>query len=199
MNGNEYRAVFTNSVGSVTSAAATLTVQFAPTVTTNPISQTVATGGNVSFTASASGNPAPMVQWQVSTDGGNTWSKLSGATSTTLTLNNVTPAMSGNTYEAVFTNSAGSIPSNAVTLTVYETQPPPPPPLLPPLPPVLSVPPLLALFDSLLGGTETVNANGTETITDSLFGIPLLVSTFDSSGKLVSVTLFGFNITFLFG
>jgi hypothetical protein len=55
------------------------------------------------------------------------------------------------------------------------------------------------MLDTLLAGTETVNANGTETITDSLFGMPLLVSTFDSAGKLGSVTLFGFDITFLFG
>jgi hypothetical protein len=51
----------------------------------------------------------------------------------------------------------------------------------------------------LFQGTETVNADGTETITDSILGIPLFVSTFDSAGNLVSVTLFGINVTFLFG
>jgi hypothetical protein len=50
-----------------------------------------------------------------------------------------------------------------------------------------------------LGGVETMNDNGTETITDSFFGIPLLVSTFGSSGHLESVDLFGsINVTFLF-
>jgi hypothetical protein len=63
----------------------------------------------------------------------------------------------------------------------------------------LKVPPLLAFFDELLGGVETVNGNGTETIVDRLFGFPLLVSTFDSSGNLVSVTMLGFNVTSLFG
>jgi hypothetical protein len=58
------------------------------------------------------------------------------------------------------------------------------------------VPGLLALFNQFLPHTEAVNANGT-TITDSLFGIPL-VETYDFSGNLVSVTLFGFIITFLF-
>jgi hypothetical protein len=48
------------------------------------------------------------------------------------------------------------------------------------------------------GGTQTVNADGTETITDSFFGIPLIVSTFDSSGGFVGVTYFGIDITFLF-
>jgi hypothetical protein len=41
---------------------------------------------------------------------------------------------------------------------------------------------------------ETVNANDTETITDSLFGITLLVSTYDGSGNFVSATLLGFTI-----
>jgi len=63
----------------------------------------------------------------------------------------------------------------------------------------LNVPPLLAFVDSLLGGVETINGNGTETITDRFFGIPLLVSTFNSQGNLVSVDLFGsINVTFLF-
>jgi hypothetical protein len=51
----------------------------------------------------------------------------------------------------------------------------------------------------LLRAVETINANGTETITDYLFGLPLLVATFDDSGNLVSVDLFGFDVTFLFG
>ena len=162
----------------------------APTIIGHPTSQTITAGASVSFTASASG--ASSVQWQVSTDGGHTFSNISGATNTTLTLNNVTLAMNGYEYEAVFTNTAGSTTTTAATLTVNPVPPPPP------APPVLNVPPLLAFFDSLLGGIETVNANGTETITDSFFGIPLIVSTFDATGRLVSVTLFGFNITFLF-
>jgi hypothetical protein len=59
------------------------------------------------------------------------------------------------------------------------------------------VPPLLALFNGFLGEVVTVNANGT-TITDSLFGFPL-VEKYDYFGNLVSVTILGFNITFLFG
>ena len=79
------------------------------------------------------------------------------------------------------------------------TAPPLSPPSPSPTPPTLNVPPLLAFLDSLLSGIEAVNANGTETITDSFFGIPLIVSTFDSHGDLMSVDLYGFfNITFLF-
>ena len=45
----------------------------APTVTTHPSNQTVRAGGTAIFTAAASGNPAPTVQWQASTNNGITW------------------------------------------------------------------------------------------------------------------------------
>jgi hypothetical protein len=64
-------------------------------------------------------------------------------------------------------------------------------------PPTLQKPFLLSLFDQLLGGVELINANGTETVVDNFFGIPL-ISTYDASGNLVSVTMFGLNLTFLF-
>ena len=67
-----------------------------------------------------------------------------------------------------------------------------------PTPPPLHTPPLLAFLDGLLGGVETVNSNGTETVTDRFFGITLFVSLYDSAGNLTSVTLFGINVTVLF-
>jgi hypothetical protein len=91
--------------------------------------------------------------------------------------------------------------NGTIDIGAFEAQPPPSPP--PPLPssnppPTLHTPSLLAFFDALLGGVETVNSNGTETVTDSFFGIPLFVSTYDSVGNLESVTLFGMNVTLLF-
>ncbi len=196
MSGNEYQAVFTNSVNSATTSAATLTVTAAvgPVITGNPSNQTATAGQSATFTASASGAPTPTVQWQVSTDGGKTFSNIGGATGTTLTLNNVTTAMNGYQYHAVFTNAGGSVTSTAAKLTVHAA--PPPPPVS--APPVLQTPPLLQFLNSLFGGgTVTINADGTETVTDTFFGIPLIVSTFDSSGKLVDAKLFGIDITFL--
>jgi hypothetical protein len=116
-NGNEYRAVFTNSYGSATSAAATLTVNTAPVVTTNPSDQTVAAGDTATFTAAASGQPAPTVQWQVSTDGGTTFSNISGATADTYSFT-ATADENGDEYCAVFTNGLGSATTSAATLTV---------------------------------------------------------------------------------
>ena len=45
------------------------------------------------------------VQWEVSTDGGTTFTNISGATSTTYTFT-ATAAENGDEYQAVFTNSA---------------------------------------------------------------------------------------------
>ncbi len=199
MNGNEYQAVFSNSAGSATTSAATLTLPVSsPSISANPASKSVVVGQSVSFTASAIGNPTPTVQWQVSSDGGKTFSNISGATSSTLTLNNVTRSMNGDQYEAVFTNSAGTATSTAATLTVSAappSPPPAPPPSQPPAPPplpVLHTPPLLAFLNSLLGAaTETVNADRSITVTNSFFGFPLLVSTYDASGNFVSATLLG--------
>lgn len=115
--GNRYRAVFTNAAGTTNSASALLTVQFVPTVTVNPVSQTVTAGTVVTFTAAATGNPTPTVQWQVSTDGGKTFSNISGATTTTLTLTAV-KSHSGYYYRALFKNSIGLATSVKASLTV---------------------------------------------------------------------------------
>jgi hypothetical protein len=118
-NGYRFRAVFTNSAGSATTAAATLTVQYAPGVTTNPQNATVNAGQSVTFTAAASGNPTPTVQWQVSTDGGSTWSNISGATSTSYTISSATAGQNGYRYRAVFLNSVGTATTAAARLTVH--------------------------------------------------------------------------------
>src|SRR6266581_4478963 len=89
----------------------------APAVTTSPSSLTITAGQTASFTAAATGTPPPTVQWQVSTDGGVSFSDIAGATSTTLTFT-ASLSQNGNLYQAVFSNSAGSATSSAATLTV---------------------------------------------------------------------------------
>lgn len=94
----------------------------APTISTQPNNQTVTAGGNISFTAAATGTPTPTVQWEVKVPGGSfqpvSGTVYSGATSNTLTITGATVAMSGNLYRAVYTNSAGSATTNEVSLTV---------------------------------------------------------------------------------
>jgi alpha-tubulin suppressor-like RCC1 family protein len=119
-NGYQFRATFTNSVGQATSSAATLSVNTPPVVTTQPVSVTVQEGQNASFEATASGQPTPSLQWQSSTNGGSTWSNISGATSTTFTILNASTTLSGHEYRTVFTNSLGKATSQAATLTVQK-------------------------------------------------------------------------------
>jgi hypothetical protein len=73
------------------------------------------------------------------------------------------------------------------------------PPNLPAAPPSPPPPlhklPVLQFIDALLSGVEKVNDNGTETVTDSLFGISLFISLYDAAGNLMSVTFFGINVT----
>src|SRR6185437_12127082 len=120
MNGYEYQAVFSNGVApNATSVAATLTVDFPPSVATQPASSAVNVGANASFTAAAAGRPQPTVQWLLSTDGGVTFAPFAGATGNTLNLTAVTAAMNGYEYQAVFSNGvAPNAASAAATLTV---------------------------------------------------------------------------------
>ncbi|MGO8872937.1 MAG: G1 family glutamic endopeptidase [Acidimicrobiales bacterium] len=122
-SGDEYEAVFANPVGTATTTAATLTVvtpppvETPPTVTTSPTSETVVAGGTATFSAGASATPAPTVQWEVSTNGGTTFTTIAGATATTYTFT-TTAGESGDEYEAVFTNPAGTAMTTAATLSV---------------------------------------------------------------------------------
>jgi Putative Ig domain/Immunoglobulin I-set domain len=117
-SGNQYRAVFTNSVGSANSSAATLTFDTAPVVTTQPAGVSVTAGQPASFSAAASGSPAPTVQWQLSTNAGATFTNIAGATTGTYNLSTTTLTENNDRYRAVFTNPAGSATSNPATLTV---------------------------------------------------------------------------------
>ena len=82
-----------------------------PVVTSQPANESVAANAPVVFSAAASGNPTPAVQWQVSANGGGTWVNTRAAF-------NASASENGYEYRSVFTNQAGSATSNVVTLTV---------------------------------------------------------------------------------
>ncbi|MBL8210917.1 MAG: hypothetical protein JNK87_09405 [Bryobacterales bacterium] len=110
-----------NCTVSLASGAATVTATFiaatAPTVTTNPQPVTVTAPNTATFTAAATGNPAPTVQWQVSTNGGGSFTDIPGATSTTLAFA-TQASQNGNRFRAMFSNTGGTAPSSAALLTV---------------------------------------------------------------------------------
>ncbi len=85
----------------------------------NPTNKSVCVGGSTTFTTSAAGGPLTY-QWQVSTDAGLTWTNISGATSSSLTLTGILQSMNGYRYRAVLTAApcAGSTNTGSATLTV---------------------------------------------------------------------------------
>lgn len=95
-------------------------VKYAPTITTQPTSQTVTEGGTATFTVVTSGTKPLSYQWQQSTDSGQSWTDIGGATDATYTTEATTTSMNGYQYRCVVSNSAGSITSDAVSLTVNE-------------------------------------------------------------------------------
>ncbi|MBI5772017.1 MAG: immunoglobulin domain-containing protein, partial [Verrucomicrobia bacterium] len=106
-----YDVIVSNTAGSVTSGAATLTVNVPPVISTPPASQTVVAGASVTFTIVVTGTPAPTYQWKRS------GVDLAGATNASLTLANVQGGDAGS-YTVVVTNPAGSLVSTAAVLTV---------------------------------------------------------------------------------
>ncbi|MBI4621594.1 MAG: immunoglobulin domain-containing protein [Verrucomicrobia bacterium] len=116
-NAGSYSVLVSNSAGNATSSTATLTVNsltLAPSISTPPASQSVTTGTAVTFTVAASGTSPLTYQWRK----GN--QDIVGATSPTYSLSNVQSGDAAN-YSVVVTNSAGSVTSNAATLTVTTT------------------------------------------------------------------------------
>ena len=106
-----YTVVITNSAGSTTSNAATLTVNVAAAINTQPASQAVNSGTTATFTVAATGTAPVSYQWRKDD------TAISGATNDTLTLSSVQSTDAGN-YTVVVTNSAGSTTSNAAMLAV---------------------------------------------------------------------------------
>ena len=84
----------------------------APQITLQPASQTVSAGQSVSFTASASGTPAPAFQWQ------RNQVDIPGATGVSYTIAAAAAADNGARFRAIATNVAGSATSNEAVLTV---------------------------------------------------------------------------------
>ena len=125
-DGTKYRALFDDGTGStVPSNAATLTVHFAPLVTTQPASnQTVAPSHTFSLTAAASGNPEPTVQWQSGESATGPWSNIGGATSTTYTGTSGGTSGDQAFYRAQFSNTVATTTTNVAIVTTGDNPPP---------------------------------------------------------------------------
>ena len=92
----------------------------APAISQQPQAVLTNVGQAATFTAAASGNPAPTWQWQISADNGVTWANATGVSATTsaYTTPALTYANNNNQYRAKATNSQGVATTNAATLTL---------------------------------------------------------------------------------
>ncbi len=129
-NGAGVMVVATNSYGSATSTAATLTVaqtSTPPSITTQPASASVNAGTTATFTVGASGSPAPGYQWYFTPTGGSATALtdgngITGSATATLRITTVNPQEAG-AYYAVATNLGGTATSSSATLTVVNAGP----------------------------------------------------------------------------
>jgi len=121
-SGSTFAVVVTNIAGTVTSGAATLTVNaapVAPTITTQPGNQTVIAGQTATFGVAATGTAPLNYQWKKS------GTAISGATSASYTTPATTSSDNGAQFTVVVSNTAGSVTSNVATLTVSSVTTPP--------------------------------------------------------------------------
>lgn len=120
-NGYQYQCVVSGTCPpTATSSAATLTVHAPVVVTSSPANAEVCAGTGATFSVSGSSVPAINYQWQVSTDGGTSWTNLAGSTSSTYTATSTNIVMNNNRYRCLLSNNTCTTPvaSAAAVLTV---------------------------------------------------------------------------------
>jgi hypothetical protein len=158
-NSGGYYVIVSNAVGMATSTAATLAVTpLAPYFTTQPVGAAVTGGTSHTFTGAANGTQPIIYQWQHNS------TNLPGATSASLTLNNISINNAG-PYVLLASNLAGITPSFTAQLTVYQV-------------PTLSG----ALTNQL------VDAGGSVVLSPNVLGTPTLVYSWRFNGQPIANT-----------
>src|SRR5207302_189343 len=117
-SGAQFTVVVSNAVGSVTSNAAALTVTSArhpPTITTHPTSQNHSSWQTTTSTSAPAITAAQRHQWQ------KNGTAIGAATAASYTTPATTAADNGDQFTVVVSNAAGSLTSNAASLTVTTT------------------------------------------------------------------------------
>ncbi|MGA2296847.1 MAG: choice-of-anchor V domain-containing protein [FCB group bacterium] len=106
-----YECIVTGTCGSpITSSQVTLTVNISPSITQNPVSQSIQEGGNIDFTVIADGTNISY-QWQ------KNGTDINGANTNDYHINALKLSDSGD-YACKITNICNSVTSNSAHLTV---------------------------------------------------------------------------------
>jgi hypothetical protein len=114
-SGATFRVMVTNSLKSIMSNSATLTVNLAsvgPSITTQPANQTVTVGQTATFSVVAAGTAPLTYQWQKNNV------NISGATAGSYTTPATLSGDNGAAFRVMVTNPVTSIMSNPASLTV---------------------------------------------------------------------------------
>jgi len=105
-----YLCTVSTTCGSTESAAAQLTVDVAPAITTQPIGQSACAGATASLSVAATG-PSLTYQWRRNAQ------PLTGAIAPTLAFPSLAPSSAGS-YDCIVANICGSVTSQAAPVSV---------------------------------------------------------------------------------
>jgi hypothetical protein len=171
-NAGTYVLQMTGFCGIVNFQAATITVESAPTITSNLINQTICTGQPLNLSATTTGDNLTFE-----------WLKngvvISGTTSSSYTIPSTVSTDAGN-YKVSVSNSCGSVASNTATITIIHS-------------PSITTQPTSHIACAGTAHTFTVNATG-----DNLNYNWLVNGNSFQSGPTASLSLSNIN-TFLAG
>ncbi|MEJ7645841.1 MAG: PKD-like domain-containing protein [Chryseolinea sp.] len=128
LNGRMYDVVVTGSCGNVTSSAVAISVSDKPEIATQPSSSIICQGSNTTFFITAGATTLPVYQWQLSSNGGVSYTNLTntgiytGTTSATLSITGAPLSSNGYLFRAEINGSCSpSVFSNSGLLTVNES------------------------------------------------------------------------------
>jgi hypothetical protein len=144
-----YKCVVSNKCGSDESVPRALIVNIPLTINADPLDDEVCEGDPVSFSVNVTGTLPITYQWQVSTDGGNSWSDIYGETNATLEFD-AQAGEDGYLYKCLVTNPCTPNDESGVALLS-----------------VIEKPRITAQPNSLIkcvgqSGTLTLSATGTD-------------------------------------
>ncbi len=175
-NGAQFTVVLSNSVGSVSSSVAMLTVSAAsvpPSITAQPASQTVTAGQTATFSVAATGTAPLTYQWKKNS------AVISGVNSSSYITPVTMSSDSGAQFTVVVSNAAGSVTSSAAMLTVSAAS----------VPPSITTQPASQTVTAGQTATFSVAATGTAPLTYQWKKNSAVISGANSSSYTTPVTI----------